>query len=182
MAPPTDIRDLFFTMVDGPSRETYLTCAEAIAALDAWEPYSADLNDAQRLYQSGDRDGAQALLFEGMKTLNLIMSPRAHMVLGFIAEERGELEEARFERLFAFGCMEAICQTGDGTRQHPYLVMRTSDEYDVLGYLQKKPREQGLVNGDGRRKLDRVECEDGSVVWFDITRPFSSLSNLCAEM
>jgi len=53
-------------------------------------------------------------------------------------------------------------------------VSRTSDEYDVLAHLEKRMQQQALVIQDGRH-FDRLECSDGSEVWFDVTTAFETL-------
>ena len=76
--------------------------------------------------------------------------------------------------LVAATCCEGILATGDGTKEKPYLVTRTSDEYDILQYLDKQFGGQALVS-DGDRNFDVMTCSDGTELWFDITDPFKKL-------
>ena len=65
--------------------------------------------------------------------------------------------------------LESIRSTGDGTRAHPWSVLRVSDEYDVLRAAGRISREQTLLEADGR-SLDRHVCDDDSEAWFDVSR------------
>ena len=105
---------------------------------------------------------------------NLLLSPRAHMVFAFIADKTGDEKTAEVEQLVAAACCEGILATGDGTKANPYLVVRTSDERDVMHYLDRQFKQQSLVE-DGDRHLDLIECEDGSEMWFDITDAYAKL-------
>lgn len=72
-------------------------------------------------------------------------------------------------------CIDCILSTGDGSKDQPYLVLRTSDEYDVLEHLDKKVKQQSLT-GNGEKRFDVLECEDGSEYWFDVTDALNSLT------
>jgi len=58
--------------------------------------------------------------------------------------------------------------TGQGGERRPFLVTRTSDEYDFLIYRKQSPLIQAQVER-GARLLDRIETQSGEVFWFDIT-------------
>jgi hypothetical protein len=71
-------------------------------------------------------------------------------------------------------CTEGILGTGDGTADHPYLVVRVSDEYDILRHLKKRSTSQGLRRKDDK-SCDVMTCADGSQIWFDVSAPFNRL-------
>ena len=48
-------------------------------------------------------------------------------------------------------------------------MLRISDEYDVVDSLGTRPVSQGLIV-DGPRRVDRIECQDGRTLHFDVTR------------
>lgn len=97
-------------------------------------------------------------------------SPSAHAALGAARAGLGDEARARSERRTQVLALESIRSTGDGTRAHPWNVLRISDEYDVLRADRRTSREQTLVTVDGR-PLDRHLCEDGSQAWFEVGRP-----------
>lgn len=96
-------------------------------------------------------------------------SPSAHAALGAACAALGDDARARAERRTQLLALESIRSTGDGTREHPWSVLRISDEYDVLRADRRTSREQTLVAVDGR-SLDRHVCDDGSDVWFEVGR------------
>jgi len=72
--------------------------------------------------------------------------------------------------------VQGILSTGDGTKQHPYVVTRTSDEYDVLQFLGKELESQSLLEEEDRQ-YDLLRCKDGSEMWFDVTDPLGRLGD-----
>ena len=96
-------------------------------------------------------------------------SPSAHAALGAARAALGDDARARVERRTQVLALESIRSTGDGTREHPWSVLRISDEYDVLRADRRTSREQTLITVDGR-SLDRHVCDDGSDVWFEVSR------------
>lgn len=96
-------------------------------------------------------------------------SPSAHAALAAAHAGLGDDARSRAERSLQRLALESIRSTGDGTREHPWSVLRLSDEYDVLRADRRTSRRQTLVAVDGS-SLDRHECEDGSEAWFDVSR------------
>ena len=96
-------------------------------------------------------------------------SPSAHAALAAAHAGLGDDARARAERSLQVLALESIRSTGDGTRAHPWSVLRVSDEYDVLRAAGRVSREQTLLEADGR-SLDRHVCDDGSEAWFDVSR------------
>jgi hypothetical protein len=105
---------------------------------------------------------------------NLMLSPRAHQLLGFLHHKLGDEQRANMEMMIGIVCVEGILTTGDGSQESPYLVLRTSDEYDVLEHFEKQLQQQSLLHRDGRN-FDRIECTDGTTYWFDITDAYNQL-------
>ena len=164
----------FVAMLDAPSRETYLACYAQLIAAPGYSPYSSEYHSAHQMYEQGEYEQAKALLFGAM--YHLALSPRVHWLLSSIARQLGDERAAEMEGSIAIACLTAILASGEGTQISPYLVARTSDEHDVLHFLNKQLEEQGLIN-EGDRHLDRIRCADGTELWFDITDAFNSLAS-----
>lgn len=97
------------------------------------------------------------------------LSPAAHAALAAAHHALGDDARAQAERRTQALALESIRSTGDGTRERPWSVLRISDQYDVLRADGRASRHQTLVETDGR-SLDRHACDDGSEVWFDVSR------------
>ena len=67
--------------------------------------------------------------------------------------------------------IKSILDTGDGSREHPYVVSSTTEEYLVLEHFNKTLMMQALLDIDGKR-MDRMVCEDGTEYYFDISAFF----------
>lgn len=158
--------DLISDFLVAPSADTYLAVRSRIVNDESYEPYSMDFALAVQCLEEGNDEGAYEILTSAMP--NFMLSPRVHMVLAAIQEREGNTENAEFERYFASACCQGILDTGDGTEESPYVVMRTSDEHDVIGYLEKTFESQALIEV-GDRNYDLITCGDGTEYWFDVT-------------
>ena len=79
------------------------------------------------------------------------------------------------EMMIGDACIEGILATGDGSEGNPYIVIRTSDEHDVIEHLEKQLKQQSLMPKDDKH-FDRIECTDGSKYWFDITDAYNHMA------
>jgi len=168
------MRELFLAFLQSPSRDTYLAVRSALISGPAYDPYARDILDVVELIEQERFIDADELLRAAMP--NLLLSPRAHLCAAMIAEEAGDEERRRMEGAVAYACVQGILSTGDGTKQHPYVVTRTSDEYDVLQFLDKELGGQSLCE-EGDRHYDLLRCKDGSEMWFDVTDPYGKLGD-----
>ncbi|MEX0702048.1 MAG: DUF4919 domain-containing protein [Planctomycetales bacterium] len=162
-------QESFMQFLQSPNRENFLAIRERIVESDVYDPYSAELMHAHTLIDQGRWQEARTLLTEAMP--NLLLSPRAHSMLCFVVRELGDAQGADAHRMIAAACCEGIASTGNGTRDAPYLVLRTTDEYDIVQYFEKSVASQALIQ-EGDRTFDLIECEDGTTFWFDVTDPF----------
>ena len=76
-------------------------------------------------------------------------SPSAHAALAAAHAGLGDDARARAERGLQALAIQSIRSTGDGTREHPWSVLRISDEYDVLRAERRTSQQQTLVAADG---------------------------------
>jgi hypothetical protein len=166
------MKEQFVDFMESPSRDTYLAVRGTLLASPDYKPYSDELNGIDGLLEIGSFAAVQETIARSMP--NLLLSPRAHLFLSLAAEKSNDENAAGMERFIAAACVEGILATGDGSRDRPYLVCRSTDEYDVLQYLGKEFRGQALVH-DGDRHFDLMECEGGTEIWFDITAAYNKL-------
>jgi hypothetical protein len=161
--------------LDAPTFENFQSLCQTVADHAEYNPYSDTLPEAEELLAQESYEEAIQLLMEQMA--NLIVSPHAHMLLAFAAQQLGDTNRYEAEASLATLLLESILNTGDGSRERPYHVLRVSDEYDVLNYLDKQPQRQSL-HEDKKRHLDCQQCADGTSIWFDITVPHRRLSEV----
>lgn len=167
------MRELFASLMSKPTRETYLELRRQLIDSEHYDPYSKDLQNAEESLGAGNLEKAEQTLRSGMP--NLLLSPTAHLLLSFILHKQGDEQGAEMERYIGMACSEAMTQSGDGTQENPYQVLRTSDEYDLLRYLEKEFASQGLVEKNGRF-YDSMTCRDGEEIWFEITEMYAKLA------
>lgn len=167
------MRENLIEFIQSPNRETYLAFREKVIASEEYAPYSNEFDEAGELFEQQKLAEARDTLKKAM--VNLILSPRAHQLLGFLCYKLGDERAAQMESMIGQACLQGILATGDGSRKSPYVVLRTTDEYDVIGHFEKQLKQQSLV-GDGDLHLDLIECTDGSEYWFDITAAYNHLS------
>src|SRR4051794_30704824 len=128
------MRDEFLEFLREPSQVNFLAVRMMLLTHEAYQPYSDDLDRIHDLYNQQKFEEANSLCKESFP--NLLLSPRAHLLLALTAQKLGKEEEAEMEYFIFERCLEGIVGTGNGTEQKPYLVLRTSDEYDLLQHLE----------------------------------------------
>jgi len=158
--------------VNQPTKDGYLGLHKVVVSSASYNPYSVVLGDIKKLVDLEDFEKALAKLKESRKVLRL--SPRAHIFFAKVHSKLGDDKLADKHNKIATACIKGILATGKGSEDQPYLVVRTSDEYDVLVFLKKRMKSQGL-HRKGKRSFDVLHCQGGSVYWFDITASFASL-------
>lgn len=154
-------------------RDSYLEFREKVISSDSYQPYSDELDTAVELCDQEKWEEARDLVQNAMG--NLILSPRAHRMVGFLHHKLGDDQAAQFESMIAQCCLIGIQATGDGSVDDPFIVVRTSDEHDLIEHLGKQPQQQSLTH-QGDRHLDVITCVDGTEYWFDITAAHNQLS------
>lgn len=166
------MHDEFVAFLKAPGKETFLAVRALIAASEGFDPYSRELDQAIELLQAERYADCTEALRAGMP--GLLLSPRAHLIFGMAAKVSGDQEQSEFEYYVASTCVEGILSTGNGSATSPYLVLRTSDEYDVLEYLEKEFSGQTLAEYEGKH-YDIIKCTDGTEYCFDISEPYAKL-------
>ena len=163
------MQELFFSLLRDPSLDTFLDLRERIIDTSQYFPYSAEFYEMGELLEQEEYTLAVKLFQHTLP--NLLLSPGAHLMVSYAYEAQNNTEMAEFEKQVAFLLISCLLETGDGTLDNPYLILRISDEHDVLNALGKARREQALM-ADGDRILDRHTCEDETDVYFDVTTPY----------
>lgn len=163
----------FVDFIETPSKETFLAVRETILTSPSYQPYSTELAGLHGLINESDW---KAIIDSSKEMLpNFLLSPGYHMAIAKAYKELDKDEGFQAELVITRQCINGIKMTGEGTREQPWLVLRTSDEYDLLGEMGKKSKQQALVE-DGGRKLDHQLCEDGTEYYFDVTDPMTHMS------
>ncbi|MGA2067312.1 MAG: hypothetical protein ABSG86_20240 [Thermoguttaceae bacterium] len=175
-APPASaearLREQFDLLVASPTKENYLAAHKLLVACDKYSPYSTDLGDAAQAANTQQPEEARAKLRQA--GINVLLSPRAHMLAARLATAAGDPSAAKKEAAAAKSCLAGIMATGDGSAKKPYLVSRVEDEYDVLSSAGKRSTRQGLRMDQGK-SYDVIFTSDGGEVHFDVSDVFGSL-------
>lgn len=162
----------FIAFLKEPSVDSFKAVRALVAHSEGFDPYSRELDQAIEHLQAERYADCCETLRSGMP--GLLLSPRAHVLFAMAAKVAGDQKHAEFEHFVASTCVEGILFTGDGSASRPYLVLRTSDEYDVLEFLGKEVQMQMLAESEGRQ-FDVLTCTDGTEYWFDITESYRKL-------
>ena len=160
----------FVHFLKHPDPENFLALRNALLAQRGFDPYSTELRGVDSLLQEKRSAEAESVLRSAMSPNHLI-SPGAHLRLSIAYQQLGREEEAQRERAIGMRCLEGILSTGDGTSTHPFLVTRTSDEYDIVLAQGQRFAQQSLIR-DGTRHLDRITTESEAEYYFDVTDIF----------
>lgn len=157
-----------------PSVEDYLELREQMVASGSYNPYSRSLDLAGEALMAQDWERMEEAVRQDMP--NLLLSPRAHQLLARAAQERGDSLETSLRMQFGKVLYEALQNSGDGSREQPWLCLREEDEADLLGGLGSPPARHKTLSGD--RYLERIVLQDGRAVFMDLTVPFEFVNSL----
>ncbi len=166
------VKTAFFNYTENQSPESFLSFRDAVAASPDYSPYS-DYKETVYDFLENEKFGeAEEYLTSVMP--GWFFNPGIHKLMSFVLHKLGKEKEAQIEFQLAMLLLEGILSTGDGSRNRPYLVLSTDDEYDVIEYFEKKITSQSLVK-EGNRQCDLMKCDDNARIYFDITVPYSNL-------
>src|SRR5690606_37820443 len=115
-----DMRALFLEYLREPNLESYLAVRKAVIAHPSYQPYSEDLEDLDEMIDAEDYQAVLDLMPHMLP--NLMLSPRLHLMLGYVHRRMGDEESAEMESAVARACIEGILMTGRGTENEPWLV------------------------------------------------------------
>ncbi|HSQ61464.1 MAG TPA: DUF4919 domain-containing protein [Acidobacteriota bacterium] len=146
----------------------YLATRDAMLASPHYDPKCTVLPDAFRLVGRGLFHQVLAVVNRAMG--NWLLNPGIHFLASQAFSELGDEERAEREAETGRALLGGILMTGDGSPEHPYLVLRSADEYDVLARMGLRCRAHQVAYRSGRA-FDALACDDGRDVWFDVTAP-----------
>jgi hypothetical protein len=167
MTPVTTYADLVDAHLADPTPETLEPLRDALRAAPGFDPELRVREQAGALLREGRHGDAVVALEASMP--GSLLSPAAHAMLAAALGRTGRRDAAARHARLARVALDGILATGDGTADRPWSVLRISDEYDVVDSLGTRPVGQALL-ADGPRRIDRVECQDGRTLHFDVTR------------
>lgn len=161
--------DTFFQFITDTTKENFMSSQQIVFKNNGYNPYSKDIDTIKDLLDKSCFQ--EAIDFDNINTL---LSPRAHLYKHFALKKMGKEKNAQAELILAQKIMESISLTGDGSKEHPYIVTRISDERDMLMYFEESFGSQKLSHNQDR-SFDIISCKSGKDIWFDITTPYSAM-------
>ena len=167
------MQEIFVAFLSNPTLDTFLAVRDLVVNAANYDGYSQDLRKMEEAYQQKRFADVKNTFAQAQP--NLLISPGAHLLLSFTLRDESNAKASDMERFVCYRCVEGIKLTGDGTQEKPYLVLRTSDEYDMLSALGKQFASQHLIHDEGR-SFDKITCADESEVWFDITEMMAAMA------
>lgn len=174
------MEQLFKRMLEEPTLENFISVRDGLATSERYDPYSNDYQLMKTKMFEGDFTGS-VRVFTGSLP-NLLLSPGAYICLSIAAGKLGHKEKSEWAMEVAHFLVRALLNTGDGSANKPFVVLRVEDEYDLLMALKKDRAAQFLLfNNETLRVLDRIVCTDESEVYFDITIPYKRMNELEAR-
>ena len=166
--------DDFFDFLQEPTLENFSKARMHVVEDKNYSPYSDDIKNLESLLQKEAYEEALAA-----NNINLILSPRAHMIKKYAAKQLGNEEAEQAEYFLAHRILEGIQSTGDGSKEQPYKVLRVEDERDFLGFIGETLKMQSLVKEE--KTYDLITTESGKSIYFDITECYLKVASFSFE-
>ena len=154
------------TWLVDPSRENTATLRTAIQGAPNYVTSPA-FEPAATAVQTGDYPRAFDALMGLMPAV--FLSPLAHSLLARTLLGLGQEDDASREKAFARASLVTILDSGDGSLARPWIVLRITDEYDVLASLGEKSSMQVPLE-DGGRLIDAITTRTGNTYHFELWR------------
>ncbi len=162
--------DDFYAFLKEPTKENFLKAHSYVVQHEDYNPYSDDINQMEELLEKNEFQ--KALEYAN---INVMLSPRAHLMKKYAATQLEDEEAANAEYFLAMRILEGIESTGDGSKEHPYLVLRVNDEGDLLSYLEEEYQVQRLIQED--TIYDAITTKSGKTIYFDITDCYQKMNS-----
>lgn len=161
-----DFQSVADAWVDNPGPGTLAPLMDEIQAQPNYY-VSPDFSGAVAALRSGDTAEALDELLALMP--GAFLSPLAHSLLADVYDARYRDAEAVRERALARASLVTILSSGDGTLERPWIVLRISDEYDVLAQLGERCALQTPAE-ESHRVVDRIATVEGNTYYFELRR------------
>ncbi|MBN1500272.1 MAG: DUF4919 domain-containing protein [Spirochaetes bacterium] len=158
---------IFIELIQNTTLEKFLVLRDLLLNNENFNPYSDELNDLIDLEKS-EEYGKIIELIKNNLWPNHVLSPRTHYYLGYSYSKNGDDESAGIMFSIAQILTNCIFLTGDGSKSKPYLVLRVSDEYDVLSDKNMTFKNQSNIS-EGDRLYDVITDTNDNELWFDVT-------------
>ncbi len=171
--------DPFAIFLKNPTLERFLELRSHHLQHSGFDPYSREMEQLEPLL-SGEKFPEAIEFLKKTISPNHLLNPGAHLKLAYAHQKNGDMDHAELERAIGKALLEGIRMTGNGSPEKPYLVTRTSDEYDILLVDRLEFSQQSLRERDGK-KLDVIQTKTGEELWFDVTDIFALIANRLAE-
>lgn len=159
----------FANFIEHPTKENFLELRNEVINHEDYNPYSNDWNQLTDLLDAERFE--EAIEFN---TVNLLLSPRAHLYKQYALEKLGNQQHAGIEGMIAHYLMDGIEMTGNGSIESPYLVTSVTDERDMLMRWDEEFASQALTHSNNQ-SFDIITTASGKEYYFDITDCYRSL-------
>ncbi|WP_046758161.1 DUF4919 domain-containing protein [Kordia jejudonensis] len=168
------MKDDFFDFLNEPTKEAFLKARAQIVAHEDYNPYSDDPTIIQDLLMQKEYEKVM-----NYTNINTILSPRVHLMKKYAATQLGREKDATSEDFLGYRILEGILATGDGSKEHPYMVLRVSDERDFLSFIGEEFASQALIKEE--KTYDCIHTQSGKSIYFDITDCYRKIASYSFE-
>lgn len=158
-----DFKALVDAYFRSPSQETLIDLKRAITSDVTFDPYTSI--DQRLAPLVNGRRHREVIATISAEMPGLFLSPGVHGTLSTAHRALGEAGLAELELIAAQIALRTITDSGEGSPDDPWRVLRVRDEYDVLDLTDRSSVHQE-ARAMGNRTLDVHRCNDGSTVAF----------------
>ena len=163
-------QDVAASYIDDANATTLGALRQEIIASPNYTPTPTFQPEARRLATSGKHREAISLVRDWMP--GAFLSPSAHSLLAESLTALGDDVQAGREAFLTRLAIQTLLRTGDGSPEHPWIVLRVDDEYDLLRWTRRVPIQQRLATTE-QGQCDVIEHDRGES-WFALFRSHRS--------
>ncbi len=148
--------------------------------LENYNPYSRDKNEEKFNSLYNDEKYKKAIEFgeNSLKEIPVNLNVLFRLMVCYHVTG-DKITAKKYGRLY-YGLLNEIYESGDGKSIiTAYVVIKINDEYQILKDLKLQSRGQALLSGPtDRLSIDTEDQKEISELYFNIAKPFESLSKM----
>lgn len=160
------LEDALETYLQQPTPARFAALRDMVVDLESYSPSPLVIAELTKLLDAGQHHEVLNRVDDLMPAWAIC--PRVHFIAGAAAEALGDFEEVELRRFLTTSCLEGIRNSGQGTRQRPWLATYPSDLQDCLRSLGLTATSQQLIDA-GEAVLDVISANNGRQYFFNVT-------------
>lgn len=176
---PQTYQILLARLKQGDTSIDFSALRNAFVQTDQYDPYQDDFSDETNsmLKALDEKQFEEAIRIAGQLLDTNYTAMLPHIISAIAWNELGNSEKERFHGEIVKGLVRSLMESGDGSIEKPYRVIRVQEEYDLINVMGLEFKSQSLLSSEDMMidKLTAVDSVSGETksIHFNVDACFS---------